>query len=1417
MLENTIDLDTNILLLNSLLENTDQGIVILTNTGDVAKINKKSQFYFEQEVESLIGRNFSEIFNEAEFIHAIKQAFESKERDFHIECFNKLKGNTIIVSIQLRCIYNSKKQLHYILIYFKDITEGIRKEEDLQTFSTAVTQSPSSVVITDLDANIIFVNNKFVEITGYKSEEVIGKNPRILQSGLTEKRIHDELWSKLKDKQVWRGSFINLKKNKEIFYEQATISPIIGEDGKVIKYLAIKHDITNLKNLEITLTETNDTLKNAARIAHIGYFTYNFQNNLFWFSNEIVEMFNTSSNYSDMTKFFNNIVEEDKAKLMEAVERWSNTSSADVLNEAEFRINSPNGVKYIQANAKTEVDANGALAQVRGVVFEITDRKIQEELIKESEYKLRAIYENSPLGIIVIKRDGTISTFNKSFENFIGYKETEIVGKDFRKYLQNSNTDIESEQIQQLNNSIIDSFSLEDLYIRHDGKALYYRINISKILDKNDDNNMYLGIVEDISDKKLREDETKRYYANLNSLMENTSDATWYVDKDLCITYFNENFKRNFKLVNEENLKPGDHIIEKMPEFLQSIWLKRYTKALQGEHIILEDSLQLEKQTIYYEVGLRPVIIESEIVGVTGYSRNISERKQNEENLKSSEVMLKTILNSVQTGVFILDKETKNIIQVNHFACNMVGLSASEILGKHESNFCIEATENTNFQHIKSSSFTYLLNNEKLLKHSSGNLIPIIINSIDININGKLHILESFTDISSRKESDDNIRSLNLSFFNLLNKNTTREIYDYLGSELKNKVKNSIILVHSIEDNMEELVLEGIFGVESSLFSKAIKLIGFNPIGSRYPIRSFIKEHLNKGELVELKEGFTELTHKDISKPIANVIASLFSINKVYLMGVKVNNKLNASIQILTRNNTVVQNNYYIETLLYQTSTTLHKKLLEQKIIAASEEAKEASEAKGRFLANMSHEIRTPMNSIIGFSDLLSRRIEDATLKSYVNSIKASSESLLNIINDILDLSKIEAGKMQINKMKFNLMELFEEVKTSFHLKTLEKGIEIRITSKNIPLSIVSDELKIKQILLNLVSNAIKFTDHGSIEIKAEFLKTNLLKGILKIEVLDTGIGIAESDKHKIFEAFEQSENQDNRKYSGTGLGLNITQHYVKLLEGSISLESTLNQGSVFCIEFNNVDYFDVEELGLVNETGKICSQNIGFSKIILYNPNEYDCSWLTAYFKDFEAEIIETTNLINLINAIEIDSTGVIISIIKDLKINELLNFKVVLESEKNIQKHKVLLLSRQGVSANNNEIIELGYQKHLYLPVMQKELIDTIHELGVVEDIKTKKSLTLQKTQNTKAVLKHVNEELMPLWLQFDTTQSMKNVEEFANKIIEIGRQSKVDFLSNYGSQLKEKVLNFDIESMRNLLRQFPKQVEKLNNKHE
>ncbi|NQV71832.1 response regulator [bacterium] len=240
-------------------------------------------------------------------------------------------------------------------------------------------------------------------------------------------------------------------------------------------------------------------------------------------------------------------------------------------------------------------------------------------------------------------------------------------------------------------------------------------------------------------------------------------------------------------------------------------------------------------------------------------------------------------------------------------------------------------------------------------------------------------------------------------------------------------------------------------------------------------------------------------------------------------------------------------------------------------------QAEEATHAKSRFLANMSHEIRTPMNAIIGFTDLLARKSTDAETKKYVQHIQASSRSLLTLINDILDLSKVEAGKMDIVPQAMNLRGLVEEMPLMFNQRAEAKHISFEcFAPSSIPPTLVMDETRIRQILINLIGNALKFTDQGGVrvEVRAErFGSDGPGQTTVLFRVEDSGIGIPEDQKAHIFGAFDQVKGQSQQSYGGTGLGLAITSKLVELMGGRIYLDSTPGKGSVFIVRIPRVEF----------------------------------------------------------------------------------------------------------------------------------------------------------------------------------------------------------------------------------------------------
>ncbi|MBE0648122.1 MAG: response regulator [Bacteroidales bacterium] len=259
---------------------------------------------------------------------------------------------------------------------------------------------------------------------------------------------------------------------------------------------------------------------------------------------------------------------------------------------------------------------------------------------------------------------------------------------------------------------------------------------------------------------------------------------------------------------------------------------------------------------------------------------------------------------------------------------------------------------------------------------------------------------------------------------------------------------------------------------------------------------------------------------------------------------------------------------------------------LEEELLKAKQESLDANRKKTMFLANMSHEIRTPMNSILGINNLLKETnltTEQAELLEIVNM---ASQNLLIIINDILDLSKIEAGELKLELKPFSLQEEVQQVIKLLSLKAKGKGIELysRIDA-SIPLCIIGDAIRLKQILINLTNNAIKYTSEGEVQIVIEEIRTNspgfnLLKEfvpewiqlntlkpeerILKFDVVDTGVGISEEDQFTLFSEFAQLENPLVKQFEGTGLGLSISRNLTKLMKGKMGVKSKLGEGSTF-------------------------------------------------------------------------------------------------------------------------------------------------------------------------------------------------------------------------------------------------------------
>ena len=260
----------------------------------------------------------------------------------------------------------------------------------------------------------------------------------------------------------------------------------------------------------------------------------------------------------------------------------------------------------------------------------------------------------------------------------------------------------------------------------------------------------------------------------------------------------------------------------------------------------------------------------------------------------------------------------------------------------------------------------------------------------------------------------------------------------------------------------------------------------------------------------------------------------------------------------------------------------------EQKMRDAVAKAEAANRIKSEFLANMSHEIRTPMNAILGLSEILLGKEQSDEDKEYLRSINSSGKTLLYLINDILDLSKIEADKVEIINKQVNILSIMDDMKRIFSQKVSEKKLDyITEISPIIEEIVFIDEIRLRQILLNVIGNAVKFTDKGFIKISLDSQASleNADSTSLIINIEDTGIGIPVESRAHVFDPFEQTGKGSLAKYGGTGLGLAITKRLLKLMNGSIEIIHKENPGTIFRITFlNATPILSESDRGMSNE-----------------------------------------------------------------------------------------------------------------------------------------------------------------------------------------------------------------------------------------
>jgi PAS domain S-box-containing protein len=756
---------------------------------------------------------------------------------------------------------------------------------------------------------------------------------------------------------------------------------------------------------------------------------------------------------------------------------------------------------------------------------------------------------------------------------------------------------------------------------------------------------------------------------------------------------------------------------------------------------------------------------------------NYTNRKQVEAVLKQSEEKFRIIFNFAPDAIYINDMKG-TFVDGNNAAEIMLGYSREELLGQSFMNLKI-LSEIQILKAIKLLAKNVMGKptgpDEFILKRKDGRKVIAEILTYPVKMGGKTQVLGIARDITNRKKADEALKERE----ELLN-NITSSAHD--GIIVLDNGGNVIFWNRSAE----------------KIFGYTVEEITGKNFHDIIVPAEYHEAHA-KGFSKFKKTGKGAAIGKSLELKALNKKGQMFPV-ELSLSAIKIKDQYH-SVGIIR--------------------DITQRKEFEEKLQEARSIAELANQAKSEFLANMSHEIRTPMNAILGFAEILEEQLGDNPQNlDYVKGIRNSGKGLLGLINDILDLSKIEAGKLDINYEPIHPYSIIEEIRQIFLMKTNEKKLDFSINvDPKLPRSLIFDETRLRQVLFNLIGNAVKFTSEGGITVNVISENSNEEGSHvnLSIEVTDTGIGIPESEQQIIFEPFRQKEGQNTRKYGGTGLGLTITARLVKIMGGTISITSVPDQGSTFTVHLPGIQVA-VQSESKANQDEE--NLNISFQNplVLLIEDIESNRKVIKGYLSAYNITIIEAED-----GSVGIEKTREYEPdlILMDMQMPVLDGYEAtkLIKSEKKFKNIPIVALTASTMQREATEITRLcdGY---LQKPVSKSQLLSELkkflphkeekvimeasaeHKTEYFKELRQRLSLDNDIPEEFSRVL---NLEIIPEFSALLKNRSNKRIRKFAELIVETGRTLNMEMMEAYGKELLAQLDAFNVQKIGSLLEEF------------
>ncbi len=888
-------------------------------------------------------------------------------------------------------------------------------------------------------------------------------------------------------------------------------------------------------------------------------------------------------------------------------------------------------------------------------------------------------------------------------------------------------------------------------YRHKNGSTVWIRCRGLIIRDEKDNAVRMIGAHQDITYLKEKEKELEREKQRLAGIIEGTNMGTWEWNVQTGEAIFSEQWAKMIGYRLEElmptSINTWKHFVH--PEDLE-ISKKLLEEHFQGKN----DNYECESRMRHKDGSWIWVLDKGKVITWTADKKPLLMMGTHQDitERKKSQIEFKTILSTTMDGFFITN-ENGMLIEANKAFCDKLGYSREEMLKMSITDFEAKEKQSETDERI-----------EKIFREG----------------------YDRFETAHRRKDGSHVDVEISVTFIDV-------------------GVKKMIVFVRDITEikkanqriSMSEKRYRGLLESQNDLIVRVDQAGAFTYVNQAY-CEAFGK---TKDELIGKK--FTPLIHEDDIESTLKEMEKLY--HPPYRTYIQQRARTVKGWRWLAWEDNAIRddNGQIIEIQGVGRDITA--------LIEAKQVAENANRAKSEFLANMSHEIRTPMNAIIGFTELLEDKCNEGKAKRYLQGIKNGGNSLLSLINDILDLSKIEAGKMNIQIVQTNMNMILEEILQIFKFKAEEKGI--KILSNHCPHFqeiVFVDELRVRQILLNLVGNAVKFTDTGYVKISTKLLHKDEEKKLIdfNITVEDTGIGVSENNIQKIFESFTQQDGQNTRKYGGTGLGLTISKKLASMMNGDISVQSKPGEGSTFTLTITGVRYAEDEFVQQDNKQLDAASYKFEKAKILVVEDIPSNIEIVKEFLEPFGFELYSAENGQIAVNITKELRPGLILM---DMQMPVMNGYEAtkIIKGDPETKNIPVVALTASAMSEDEKDIRKLcdGYIRK---PFVRAELIREIAKYlpSKIIDSSDKK---MQKTEKINDKLKEaLRKEFYHRWESIGKMILGSDVEAFATDLKAFAQEHQSQQLLDYATELYHYATEFDITNMEKHFQQFIKIIE-------